>query len=244
MKSRRDPREYSNITTGSSLIIVFIHSLVPLIGVFDRLATEQLGKVSAIHILDEPLLKKVQQQGKFLESDYERLRSHVHIAETISASIAIVTCSTFSPAVDMIRDKSSIPVLKIDENMIKRAVETGSRIGVIATASSTIQPTENALQTAASQKGKNISVTTRLVENALALLLKGDAQKHDEMVISAIQDLSTEVDLIVLAQASLARVLAQLPEEAIHIPVLASPILVLEQAREIINKPKNKTKEK
>ena len=236
MKSRRDPREYSNITTGSSLIIVFIHSLVPLIGVFDRLAAERLGNMSAKHILDEPLLKKVQQQGKFLENDYVRLQSHVHAAELISASLVIVTCSTFSPAVDVIRSSASIPVLKIDEKMIERAVETGSAIGVIATAASTLQPTESSLLNIANQMNKKISIKTVLVENALSLLLKGDPQKHDELVISAIREISPKVEVIVLAQASLARVMEHLPADMMKISILASPYLVLDQAREILTK--------
>lgn len=237
MKSRHDRQDSGNTQDGSRRQIVFIHSVPPLIGVFDRLSADLQENTTTLHILDEPLLKKVQQQGEFLEMDYERLRSHVHSAEMISACMVIVTCSTFSPAVDMIRSSASIPVLKIDEKMIERAVETGLSIGVVATAASTIQPTETSLRRTAEGRGKKISIQTMLVENALPLLLKGEAQKHDELVISAIREISSKVEVIVLAQASLARVMEYLPRDVMQIPILASPYLVLEQAREILNKP-------
>lgn len=236
MKSRHDRQNSGNGHDENRKKIVFIHSLPPLIEVFNRLSADLLDNITTLHILDEPLLKKVQQQGKFLEKDFERLKSHVHSAEMISAYMVIVTCSTFSPAVDVIRNPASIPVLKIDEKMIEQAVERGASIGVVATAASTIQPTETSLLRAAEQKGKKISIQTMLVENALPLLLKGESRKHDELVISAIQEISPKVEVIVLAQASLARVMEHLPKDPMQIPILASPYLVLKQAKEILNK--------
>jgi Asp/Glu/hydantoin racemase len=222
--------------------IVFIHSLIPLIEVFNRLTREIIGDLTTLHILDEPLLKKVQDQGGFFQDDYERPQSHVHFAELTNAALVIVTCSTFSPAVEVIRKNAVIPVLKIDEFMISRAVDKSSRIGVIATAKSTIQPTEESLQKYAVQKAKKIFIKTTLVENALTLLLNGNGFEHDQLVESAIHELSRDVDLIILAQASLARVMDSLPKDSINIPVLSSPFLVLEQAREILNKQLNTTR--
>ena len=54
--------------------------------------------------------------------------------------------------------------------------------------------------------------------------MSGDAAKHDAMVASALKQLSQQVDVIVLAQASMARVLPRLSEAA-QGKVLTSPRL-------------------
>jgi len=42
--------------------------------------------------------------------------------------------------------------------------------------------------------------------------MSGDAPKHDEMVAAALKELVTKVDVILLAQASMARVVDTLDE--------------------------------
>jgi hypothetical protein len=55
----------------------------------------------------------------------------------------------------------------------------------------------------------------------------------------AIHELSQRVDLIVLAQASMARILDTLPVNERSVPILASPYLVLEQVKSILDKKNN-----
>jgi Asp/Glu/hydantoin racemase len=52
----------------------------------------------------------------------------------------VVTCSSTSPAVDVARRLVPQPVLKIDDPMTTEAVRRGSRIGLLCTASSTVEP--------------------------------------------------------------------------------------------------------
>jgi len=59
-------------------------------------------------------------------------------------------------------------------------------------------------------------------------LMGGDAAKHDAMVAAALQELAGRVDVIVLAQASMARVVEGLAESGRRVPILASPPLAVE----------------
>jgi hypothetical protein len=61
----------------------------------------------------------------------------------------------------------------------------------------------------------------------------GNPGKHDELVGRALTDLSTQVDVIVLAQASMARVVESLPAEVRRIPILASPPLAVEHVAQV-----------
>ena len=210
-------------------LLILVHTVPPLLEVFNRLAGEILPAVKLKHILDEPLLEAVRQRGGLEESDAERLRSHVMLAESIGANAVLVTCSTISPLVEQIRPQIQMPIFPIDEAMIEQAVQAGPRIGVLATNPTTIEPTRELLLDKARSAGKAIELETKLVPNALQAFLAGDGSTHDRLLAVAITDIAPHVDSIVLAQASMARVLEALPPEALTKPVFSSPHLVLEK---------------
>jgi Asp/Glu/hydantoin racemase len=214
--------------------VVLIHTIPFLIDVFKHLGDNLLPGVWITHILDEPLLEQVRQRGELAAEDSERLLSHVLIAADIGADAVLVTCSTVSPCVDDVRPQVKIPVKKIDEAMIAQAVKVGKRIGVVATAETTLEPTRRLLQEEASRLNKPIEVKMALVEGALPALMRGEGSLHDRLVTEATLELAKSMDVIILAQASMARVLAQISESECQAPVLSSPHLALEQLRPIL----------
>lgn len=155
-------------------------------------------------------------------------------AENIGARVVLVTCSSISPCVDDILSKVKIPVIKIDEAMIAEAVRLGSQIGVVATNVTTLEPTRDLLVSQAKAIEKRIDTKLVLVDNALDELLSGDGDQHDRLVKKAVLQLSTEVDVVVLAQASMARVLEIISEAERIVPVLSSPQLAVQKIRAIL----------
>ena len=203
--------------------------MAPLLEVFNRLTAEILPGVKVFHILDEPMLERVKRRGGLADADGERLTQHVAGAAAIGADVVLVTCSTISPVVDMIRSAVPIPVLKIDEAMIREAVGLGNRIGVIATAPTTLEPTRWLLEAEAARQGKTLTTEPVLVEGAIAALFAGDGETHDRLVSRAALELAARSDVVVLAQASMARALTVMPEEQRPAPILSSPHLALAQ---------------
>ena len=63
-------------------------------------------------------------------------------------------------------------------------------------------------------------------------MVGGDTERHDRMVSEVLSGLKSEVDVVVLAQASMARVVPSLP--AGGAPILTSPELAVRQAREAL----------
>jgi Asp/Glu/hydantoin racemase len=210
-------------------MLVLIHTVPPLIGVFDRLTAQILPGVQFKHILDEPLLEAIRLRGRVAGEDGERLLSHARQAELIGARVVLVTCSTTSPLVDDIQAKVSIPIFKIDQAMIERAVQLGPRIGVIATNRTTLAPTRQMLLAQAARTEKKIEYEEIFIEGALDALLKGQTEIHDRLVQQAIAQVRTTADVVVLAQASMARVLENGAGPGEGAPVLSSPYLALEQ---------------
>ena len=214
--------------------LVFVHTVSPLLGVFSKLGAELLPGVELKHILDEPMVERVRRRGNLAPEDGLRLQSHVAVAEDTGADVVLVTCSTISPCVDDVRPHARIPVLKIDEAMIAEAVASGARLGVVATSATTLEPTRQLLQAEADRSGKRTQVELVLVDGALPALLNGDGATHDRMVKQAVLELARRVDVVLLAQASTARVLDVISEAERPVPILSSPHLALHRVRELL----------
>jgi hypothetical protein len=70
-----------------------------------------------------------------------------------------------------------------------------------------------------------------LCEDAFPAVLAGDTATHDRMLREALMEDLNGVELIVLAQASMARVVATLKSGVLQTPVLSSPELAVLSAR-------------
>jgi Asp/Glu/hydantoin racemase len=132
--------------------------------------------------------------------------------------------------VDLVKKFVSRPVLKIDEPMAEMAVARGRRIGVVATVATTLDPTSSLLRQKASEAGREISISTALCQEAFQAILQGDTERHDRMVMEKATELAQEVDLILLAQGSMARLAFPLSQR-VSIPVLSSPSLFMERLK-------------
>ena len=77
--------------------------------------------------------------------------------------------------------------------------------------------------------GKDITIVSMLCEGAFGAVMAGDGLKHDAIVGAALLKLQSEVDVIVLAQASMARVLTTMAPGALSVPVLSSPELAVQR---------------
>ena len=215
--------------------LVLLHTVPGLVGTFSNLAREYLpAGVELLHIADEILLKAVLAQRGLSPFVYRRVADHVIAAETAGAGAVMFTCSSISPCADVARRLVGIPILKIDEPMVDKAIGLGSRIGVIATAPTTLKPTTELVQAKAEAAGKQVEVEAALCSDAYTAMLAGDVDTHHRLVRGIIQDLMARNEVIILAQASMAPVVDTIPAAEQKVPILSSPRLALERAGEVI----------
>jgi Asp/Glu/hydantoin racemase len=200
-----------------------IHTSATLVPMFQQLCQQQLPGVNVFNIVDDSLIKDVIARGELTAPTARRVVNYVGSAEAAGADYIMVTCSSIGAAVEAAAALTSVPVLRVDQPMADLAVQTGSRIGVIATLPTTLAPTSDLVKRRAALAGKEIALTARLCEGAFEALMSGDTARHDTMVADALRELSNEVDVILLAQASMARVVDNLAEADRRVPILASP---------------------
>lgn len=208
--------------------IALIHTSPAVLPTFKALSDELLGGHRTFNVVDESLLCDIQRDGKLAAATAKRLIHHVTNAGEAGAEFVLVTCSSMGRAVEASRVATTATVLRVDEPMAAKAVALGRRVGVIATLPSTLEPTADLIQRTANLVGNEVSVHSVLVEGAFAAVISGDGRTHDELVSKALRELAGRVDVIVLAQASMARVVDALSPAEKPVPILASPRLAIE----------------
>jgi aspartate/glutamate racemase len=212
--------------------LTLIHTSAMMIPVFGELCTELLPKVEVVHLVDESLLKDIIRDKCLLKPTARRVVGHIISAEQAGADFIMVTCSSIGSAAELGRQLVDVPVMRVDEPMAELAVKEGAHIGVIATLPSTLNPTADLIRAQARKEGKEVTVTTKLCEGAFEAVISGDGPTHDRIVGAGIRELMQQVEVIVLAQASMARVVDNLPAESKKIPILSSPRLAVEHIRQ------------
>jgi Asp/Glu/hydantoin racemase len=200
-----------------------IHTSATLVPVFAQLCKAKLPQVDTFNLVDDSLVRAIGARGALTADIARRVAGYIASAEAGGADYILVTCSSIGPAVEAAAPFTGVPVLRVDQPMADLAVQTGRRIGVIATLPTTLNPTSDLVRRRAALAGKPIELTSRLCEGAFEALMSGDAARHDAMVAAALRELAAGVDVILLAQASMARVVDGLPAADRRIPILASP---------------------
>jgi Asp/Glu/hydantoin racemase len=200
-----------------------VHTSATLVPVFAQLCKEKLPGVNVFNIADDSLVKGIIAAGSLTPTIARRVASYLESAELAGADYIMVTCSSIGPAVEAGAKLIGVPVLRVDQPMADKAVATGKKIGVIATLQTTLEPTADLISRRADKAGKKIELMSRLCEGAFEAFMSGDAATHDAKVAAALKELSQEVDVIVLAQASMARVVDTLAPADKRVPILASP---------------------
>lgn len=205
-----------------------VHTSATLVPVFAALCKEKLPNVTTFNIADDSLVKGIIGSGSLTPQIARRVASYLESAELAGADYVLVTCSSIGPAVEAAAKLIGVPVLRVDQPMADRAVQTGKCIGVIATLKTTLEPTADLILRRAQLAGKQIELTSRLCKGAFDALMNGDTAAHDAKVAAVLKELSTQVDVIVLAQASMARVVDGLSAEERRVPILSSPALAVD----------------
>jgi Asp/Glu/hydantoin racemase len=205
-----------------------IHTSATLVPVFAELCAKYIPHVKTFNIVDDSLIKNTIACGELTADTSRRVVNYAGSAQDAGADYILFTCSSIGPAVEAAAGLSHVPVLRVDQPMADKAVQTGKKIGVVATLSTTLNPTSDLVRRRAIAAGKEIELVSVLCEGAFEALMSGDAATHDQKVGDALKKLSTEVDVILLAQASMARVVETLSAADKKVPILASPPIAME----------------
>ena len=215
--------------------IACIHTVYSVIDSFTKQLREGIPGEFLIHTVYDDFLAtdpSPAQAGKFTAINHQRLRLDMQTQALTGADVIVVTCSTLSPSVRLLRNEFNVPVVAIDDAMVQEAVATGTKIGLMATATSTVEPSASAIRAAAAAMGKEIDLKVLCNEQAILALKAGDPATHDRLVLE-MADQMEDRDVIVLAQASTAYMEQPVAERS-GVTTLSSPARCIAQLRKML----------
>lgn len=225
-----DPNYENNMKT-----VVAIHTTAPMVEPTKKLFTEHLPEVRLFNIADDSLIQDVIRDERVTARTARRLTGYYFAAVDAGADLIFNTCSSVGEIADLAADLVPIPIVKIDEAMSVQAVKQATRIGVLATLPTTLGPTVRLVQRQAERLGKTVDVVEGLAEGAFAAVIAGDAAQHDALILKTALSVTERVDLLVLAQGSMARMEKTLAAETSK-PVLSSPLLGVLDVKDKLSK--------
>jgi hypothetical protein len=179
------------------------------------------------NVLEESLTTDLQAAGCVNAAMLERFIALASDAHTRGAQGIMFTCSAFGAAIDAAKSAVPLPILKPNEAMFDEAIQHcarlgGScRIGLLTTFAPAAAPLMSELQQAIGLLQLPITVETACAEGAMECLHEGDANSHDQMILTAARTLPS-CDLYLLGQFSMARA-RSLVAQNLSTPVLTSP---------------------
>lgn len=201
-----------------------IHTVFPIVDNFKAIFEKKLGNQPATiyNIVDDSILPRILNNGSISPEIASTVYQHISSAEKMGSDIILVTCSSISEVVDMVSHLISVPVIKIDDAMTDEAVKIADTLGVVATIKTTLNPTINQIRKKMAILEKEVKIVPVLCSNAYkALINENNPEKHDLLLYKAIEEIIESVDAIVLAQASMARLLPKL-KKLTNKPILTS----------------------
>jgi len=192
--------------------LAILHTTPVTIPVMKALIRERMEQIEIINLLDDSILPEINTAGRITEEVRNRIACMMRMAKTAGAEAILSACSSIGGAVEETGRTADIPVYRIDEPMAEKAIGYG-RIGVAATLASTIEPTTELVRRKAAQKGREPKVECLVMKEAGALLNAGREDEYNELVRKELERLAGSNDIVVLAQASMARAIDGLTEE-------------------------------
>ncbi len=213
--------------------LAIIHTTVVTVDTLKALAAELLPGYHVVNIVDDSILPQLARNNGDVGAVSERLIGYARFAEQAGADAILSACSSVGEVAAQMRQQVTIPLVRIDEAMAEEAVRRGTKIGVAATLQTTLNPTIRLVEQKAQERGVVVEITPLLANGAYQKLMAGDKVGHDADLAAALGELAVQVDVVVLAQASMARVVPSLPAKQ-QDKCLTSPRLGMERVRAML----------
>ncbi|MEU6806032.1 aspartate/glutamate racemase family protein [Streptomyces neyagawaensis] len=193
-------------------MLALLHTSPLHIPVFDALRDEAHPGLELRHFVAEDLLTRAGTDGP--ASVAGDVRALLDEAVAGGAAAVLCTCSSIGAVAEA--TDVGVPVLRVDRPMAAAAVAAGPRIVVLATVRSTLAPTVALIEEEATGP---VEIRTLQLDDAWALFEAGDTEGYARAIAGAADEV-TDVDAIVLAQASMTPARRW---TTTTIPVLSSP---------------------
>ena len=214
-------------------VLGVVHAGVWIYQLGMKLIEEVMPDVKVLTICDDTIQSEFSRLGEVPPHNYYKFATHVRFLQDAGADLVVLGCSTMNRAKHYAQPLVDIPILQIDAPMAEKAVEIGEKIGLLATLKTTVPSSSRLIYEKAEERGKQVEVKQVLCNEAYEKLRGGDVEGHDRLLLAEIDRLSESVDVVVMAQLSMAAMEEKVSQ--FKVPVLTSGRLGFQRAKNILD---------
>jgi len=152
---------------------------------------------------DPSILQEAIENGYVTGGCARRLLNLYEKACADGAQILFNICSSVGDVAKLAKplyEMTGVKFVRIDEDMAMAAVNAGTRIGVLATLPTTLEPTKRLIQDCADRIHKKVEIVDALAEGAFGL----NQEQFKEKLIKTGEKVRDQIDVLILAQGSMA----------------------------------------
>lgn len=203
-------------------IVGIVNTVTNAVNDFKQEFARQMPGVKTYDLIDTSMVAEIIEHIDPTPFLIARLSDYYQVCERAGCTCILNACSSIAEAVLIAEKTVSIPVFQIDRPMAELAVRSGKRVGILATAISTLKPSEQTVLRARERAGlSDVSIKMYYCDGAhKAYIMNGDKETHDRIVLEVAKQAAAESDVLVLAQGSMASLAPQISE--LGLPVLTS----------------------
>ncbi|MGW0551847.1 aspartate/glutamate racemase family protein [Streptomyces altiplanensis] len=207
-------------------MLTLLHTSPVHVPVFDALRDRDHPGLEMRHVVHEELLARARSGGPGAADSAIAAVLAAAVGEGGTTAV-LCTCSTIGATAEAYGARLGVPVLRVDRPMAAAAVAAAPerdtvRIAVVASVDSTFGPTCDLIREEADAADRRADIRTVRAEGAWKRFEDGDRDGYLDLVARAV-DAVTGVDVVVLAQASMADAAARTRDDRTAVPVLSSP---------------------
>ena len=184
--------------------LIYTSTTPELIELVEREVKKQLGDDVELYSLQDPsILADVREAGYVTTAPAARLIGMYMKAAEEGVDAMLNLCSSVGEVADCVQDVAKyigVPIVRVDEEMCREAVRKGTKIGVMATLPTTMEPTKSTIRRLARECNKKIELVDCLVEGAFGL----NQEQFKARMAESAAAIADKVDVIVFAQGSMA----------------------------------------
>lgn len=202
--------------------LVYTSTTPELIELVNHEVRKNIGEEAEILSLQNPgILAAVREAGYVTPKAAADLIAMYMEAVQQGADAILNICSSVGEVADCMQTAAAyigVPIVRIDEEMCREAVRLGSRIAVLATLPTTLEPTKNTVLRVAREMGRHVEMVDGLIDGAFGL----DQEQFRKLLLDKAAQVKDDADVILLAQGSMAYVEEDISRK-MGIPTLSSP---------------------
>ena len=162
-----------------------------------------INNLSVKNYLDEGIHQMIKNENGVTNKSIMRMAQIIEKASQDGADIILLTCTVFTPKIDILQSLFDLPILAIDDPMMENAAIINKKTAILCTFKASIKTSEDVFIKHSTAHKFGNKPDMFLLSDALLEIEKGNKEIHDKIIAEKVYELSDRYEVIILAQLSM-----------------------------------------